>query len=64
MQNCALLLSEYFQDRARFGSVTVRSPFKVSISEAAAEYRSTPPKSRHPSRGRPRKIVRTRQAVA
>lgn len=54
LQNCALLLSEDFQDGARFGSVVVRSPFALSISDAAARYVATPTRSRHPPRGRPR----------
>jgi predicted nucleic acid-binding protein len=56
-QNCALLLSEDFQDGASFGSVTVRSPFTLKISEAAAEYQASPARYRHPPRGRPRKIA-------
>lgn len=55
LQNCALLLSEDLQDGARFGSVVVRSPFALSISEAKASYVATPARSRHPARGRPRK---------
>lgn len=58
-QNCALLLSEDFQDGARFGSVVVRSPFSFSISEAAAEYPAPPLRYRHPPRGRPRKVALT-----
>jgi hypothetical protein len=45
------------QDGATYGGVTVRSPFTLSINEAAASYTARTPKSRHPSRGRPRKIV-------
>jgi predicted nucleic acid-binding protein len=56
-QNCALLLSEDFQDGASFGSVMVRSPFTLGISEAAAEYPTLPPRYRHPPRGRPRRLV-------
>ena len=63
-QDCALLLSEDFQDGARFGSVTVRSPFTLSVSDAAAEYRGTQRKSRHPPRGRPRNSARTPEIAA
>jgi predicted nucleic acid-binding protein len=59
MQNCALLLSEDFQDGARYGSVVVRSPFTLTIREAGAEYAGSPRSSRHPPRGRPRKIGRS-----
>jgi predicted nucleic acid-binding protein len=59
MQNCALLLSEDFQDGARYGSVVVRSPFTLTIREADAEYAGSPRSSRHPPRGRPRKIGRS-----
>jgi predicted nucleic acid-binding protein len=58
-QNCALLLSEDFQDGASFGSVVVRSPFTFRISEAAAEYPASPSRYRHPPRGRPRKVALT-----
>ena len=56
-QNCTVLLSEDMQDGATFGGVTVRSPFTLSINEAAASYTARTPRSRHPPRGRPRKSV-------
>jgi predicted nucleic acid-binding protein len=56
-QNCALLLSEDFQDGASFGSVVVRSPFTSRISDAPAEYPASPLRYRHPPRGRPRKVA-------
>jgi predicted nucleic acid-binding protein len=59
-QNCALLLTEDLQDGAHFDGVTVRSPFTLSINEAAAEYAMRPAPSRHPPRGRPRKHPLTR----
>ena len=62
-QNCTLLLTEDLQDGAQFGGVTVRSPFTLSINEAAAQYVAAPPPSRHPPRGRPRKYPVTRSLV-
>jgi len=59
-QNCALLLTEDLQDGAHFDGVAVRSPFTLSINEAAAEYATRPTPSRHPPRGRPRKYPATR----
>ena len=56
-QNCTVLLSEDMQDGATYGGVTVRSPFTLSINEAAASYTARTPRSRHPPRGRPRKSV-------
>jgi len=56
-QNCTVLLSEDLQDGATYGGVTVRSPFTLSINEAAASYTARTPRSRHPPRGRPRKSV-------
>jgi hypothetical protein len=43
----------------------VRSPFTLSINEAAAEYVTRPAPSRHPPRGRPRKhpVTRALQGV-
>jgi predicted nucleic acid-binding protein len=57
-QNCSLLLSEDLQDRATYGSVTVRNPFTLGVSEAAATYASVPSaRSPHRSRGRPRRLL-------
>lgn len=58
-QNCTLLLSEDLQDGARYGGVTVRSPFTLSVNDAAAEYTTYTSRSRHPPRGRPRKYAAT-----
>ncbi len=56
LQNCAMLLSEDMQDGALFGSVTVRSPFTLGISEAPAAYAAIPDVTRpHRPRGRPRR---------
>lgn len=58
LQNCALLLTEDLQDHAVYAGVTVRNPFVLGVSEAMATYR-TPLRavSRHPPRGRPRRVV-------
>lgn len=53
-QNCNLLLTEDLQDRAVYGGVTVRNPFTLGVSEAAAEYAIEPAAARpYRSRGRP-----------
>jgi predicted nucleic acid-binding protein len=58
LQGCSLLLSEDLQDGGAYGDVTVRSPFTLAVSEAAAAYRPEPMvASRHRPRGRPRKAV-------
>ena len=59
LQDCSLLLTEDMHDGATFGSVTVRSPFTLSVDEPRAAYEVPAFVSRHPPRGRPRK-----QAVA
>lgn len=57
LQACTLLLTEDLQDGASYGGVTVRSPFTLAVSEAAASYRAMPVStSRHRPRGRPRKV--------
>ena len=38
LQDCVLLLTEDLQDRATFGTLTVRSPFTLEASEAPALY--------------------------
>ena len=57
LQDCALLLSEDFQDGTVFAGVTVRSPFTQDVREPAAVYAGVPvvAASRHRGRGRPRK---------
>jgi predicted nucleic acid-binding protein len=58
LQGCTLLLTEDLQDGANYGGVTVRSPFTLAVSEAAATYQATPvTTSRHRPRGRPRKAA-------
>jgi predicted nucleic acid-binding protein len=58
LQDCALLLSEDFQDGAVFGGMTVRSPFTLDVREPAAAYAAVPAAaSRHRGRGRPRKAA-------
>jgi len=57
-EGCALLLSEDLQDRAVFGSVTVRNPFVLGVSEAASEYAVEPTRRmRHRPRGRPKRAA-------
>ncbi len=58
LQDCALLLSEDFQDGAVFGGVTVRSPFTLDVREPAAAYAAVAmAASPHRGRGRPRKAA-------
>ncbi len=55
MQGCVLLLSEDFQDGSVYGSVTIRSPFTLSLGEDAAVYVATQGAvSRSRPRGRPK----------
>ena len=56
MQYCSVLLTEHLQDGMAFGSVKVRSPFTLEVSEAVAGYVVTPrAASPHRPRGRPRR---------
>ena len=58
LQDCVLLLTEDLQDGAAFGAVTVRSPFTLQVSEAAARYtveRRGP--ALHRPRGRPKRVA-------
>jgi predicted nucleic acid-binding protein len=56
LQDCVLLLTEDLHDGAVFGAVTVRSPFTLQLSEAAALYRvERRGASLHRPRGRPRR---------
>jgi predicted nucleic acid-binding protein len=60
IQNCVLLLTEDLQDHAVYGSVTVRNPFKLSVSEAPAIYAAVARVSqRHRPRGRPKRLRQT-----
>jgi predicted nucleic acid-binding protein len=53
-QSCGLLLTEDLQDRAIYGGVTIRNPFTLGVSEAAAQYTVTPVSNRrYRPRGRP-----------
>lgn len=55
-QNCSVLLTEDLQDHAVFGSVTVRNPFLLAVSEAPAIYADVPRATRrHRPRGRPKR---------
>ena len=57
LQDCVLLLTEDLQDGMTLGSVTVRSPFALSVGEPAAQYEATPlAASRHRPRGRPKRL--------
>jgi hypothetical protein len=56
LQDCAILLTEDLQDGAVFGGVTARSPFTLAAGGSAAAYVAGPgAKSRHRSRGRPKR---------
>jgi len=55
LQDCVLLLTEDLQDGMTLGSVTVRSPFLLSVGEPAVRYEAAPlAASRHRPRGRPK----------
>lgn len=55
-QDCELLLTEDLQDGMIFGTVTVRSPFTLSVEQPAAAYEARPlVASLHRPRGRPRR---------
>lgn len=55
-QACGILLSEDMQDGAEYGSVKVRNPFHLGVSEDSSPYSTSPrPVSRHRGRGRPRR---------
>ena len=58
LQDCVLLLTEDLQEGATFGTLTVRSPFTLEVSEAPAQYsveRRT--RSLHRPRGRPKRSL-------
>ena len=59
LQNCAILLSEDFQDGMVFGGVAVRNPFAPRVAEQNVEY-AVPRMAvaRHRPRGRPRAATR------
>lgn len=59
LQNCGMLLSEDLQDGATFGSVRIRNPFTLGVSDALASYAPIPDViPEHRPRGRPRRISR------
>jgi predicted nucleic acid-binding protein len=59
-QDCVLLLTEDLQDGAVFGAVTVRSPFTLQLSEAAALYKvERRGVALHRARGRPKQVAVT-----
>jgi hypothetical protein len=57
LQDCALLLSEDFQDGMVFGGVAVRNPFAARVADQHVEYPRMAV-ARHRPRGRPRAGVR------
>jgi predicted nucleic acid-binding protein len=58
LQNCTLLLTEDLHDGAAFGTVIVRSPFTLEVSEPAAAYAVGPlAAALHRPRGRPRRAI-------
>jgi predicted nucleic acid-binding protein len=57
LQDCELLLTEDLQDGGVYGSVTVRSPFTLSLHQPRATYVSSPLASLHRPRGRPRRTA-------
>ena len=57
LQDCDLLLTEDLQDGMVFGTVTVRSPFKLAVEEPRAEYVFARPAPAHRPRGRPRRAA-------
>lgn len=57
LEGCAVLLTEDLQDGARFGELTVRSPFRLAVEDAVATYDvifKSP--ERHRKRGRPARV--------
>ncbi|HEX5612556.1 MAG TPA: PIN domain-containing protein [Burkholderiales bacterium] len=55
LQDCAVLLTEDLQDGGVYGTLTVRSPFTLSVEQPAPGYAATPLASRHRPRGRPKR---------
>ena len=56
LQGCELLLTEDLQDGMAFGSLTVRSPFTLSVEQPRARYEAPTMLDRlHRPRGRPRR---------
>jgi len=56
LQGCGLLLTEDLQDGMAFGSLTVRSPFTLSVEQPRARYEAPTMLDRlHRPRGRPRR---------
>jgi predicted nucleic acid-binding protein len=59
LQDCALLLTEDLHDGGTYGSVTVRSPFTLSVEASRAQYLVSPRAGVHRPRGRPRKTEKS-----
>jgi predicted nucleic acid-binding protein len=59
LQDCPVLLTEDLQDGGVYGTVTVRSPFTLSVEEPAPAYAVAPLAlaSRHRPRGRPKRTA-------
>ena len=58
LQECEILLTEDLQDRGRYGTVTVRSPFTLAVEQPPAAYEVRPVlASLHRPRGRPRRAA-------
>jgi predicted nucleic acid-binding protein len=57
VQQCTLLLTEDLQDGMSFGTVTVRNPFRLKMSEPIPTYHVSPAPYR--GRGRPARSIRT-----
>jgi predicted nucleic acid-binding protein len=58
LQGCALLLTEDLHDGAAFGTVIVRSPFTLEVSEPVAQYAVKPlTAGLHRPRGRPKRAA-------
>ena len=57
LQDCAVLLTEDLQDGGIYGTLTVRSPFTLSVEEPTPAYAVAPLAlaSRHRPRGRPKR---------
>jgi predicted nucleic acid-binding protein len=58
LQECGILLTEDLQDGQVFGTVTVRSPFKLAAHEPQGQYAaSVVATPRHRPRGRPKRVA-------
>jgi len=65
LQGCSLLLTEDLQDKANYGGVAVRNPFKLGVAEEHTAYPALPKiPSRHRGRGRPRSRAKPAAAAS